>query len=149
MGVAVPYWRLFYHLVWATKGRAPVLTPEMEPTLERSMRTTIDGMRGIPHAVGFMPDHVNVAASIPPSVTVADVVARLKGASSHAVNQAYPAAGFAWQADYGVLSFGEKNLPDVLAYVRDQPRRHADNRLWPTLERATDQPEPASAGLSG
>jgi putative transposase len=139
----MPYWRLFYHLVWATKGRESAISSEIERTIEWSMRTTIDTMRVIPHAIGFMPDHVHVAVSIPPSVLVADLVARLKGSSSHAVNQRHATDSFRWQGDYGVLSFGEKNLPDVIAYIQNQRRRHAANQLWPALERVSEPEEPA------
>ncbi|NET60965.1 MAG: IS200/IS605 family transposase, partial [Symploca sp. SIO2E6] len=26
-------WRLYYHLVWGTKERQPLITPELEPKL--------------------------------------------------------------------------------------------------------------------
>jgi putative transposase len=29
----MPYWRLFYHLVWATKDRAPLINAEIESSL--------------------------------------------------------------------------------------------------------------------
>ena len=25
------FWRLYYHVVWATKNREPLITPEIEP----------------------------------------------------------------------------------------------------------------------
>ncbi len=84
--------------------------------------------------------HVHLAASIPPRLAIADFVGRLKGAASYAPNGAQhgPNARFAWRAEYGILSFGVKALPDVVAYVRNQPARHAANDLRPALERATD-----------
>ena len=27
------YWRLFYHFVWTTKNREPLLTPDIEPSV--------------------------------------------------------------------------------------------------------------------
>jgi hypothetical protein len=41
---------------------------------------------------------------------------------------------FRWQGEYGVVSFGERNLPQVVASISNQPRRHAENALWPALE---------------
>jgi REP element-mobilizing transposase RayT len=26
----MPYWRMFYHIVWTTKHRAPLITPDLE-----------------------------------------------------------------------------------------------------------------------
>jgi REP-associated tyrosine transposase len=84
-----------------------------------------------------MPDHVHLAVSIPPKQAVARVVGRVKGVSSHAVNAAQPnrPEPFAWQTEYGALSFGHRALDDVVAYVNDQSRRHANGQLLRGLER--------------
>ena len=148
----MPYWRLFYHLIWATHGREPLIDEEAARLVALSIKTSCNEQQAILHATGIMPDHVHVADSIPPSIAVATFVGRLKGAASHAVNAAAhrPAgAPFSWQAEYGALSFGERNLPDVTAYVDNQPARHADHRLWDRLEQIADRVQPASAGLSG
>jgi len=88
-----------------------------------------------------MPDHVHLAVSIPPSLAVATVVARLKGSSSHLINHAESKGDqtFVWQPEYGVVSFGEKQLPDVVAYIEHQPERHASRRLWDRVERISDE----------
>jgi len=86
-----------------------------------------------------MPDHVHLAVSIPPTLAVTDAIARLKGSASHYVNQSMAREGrFAWQSEYGVLSFGQRNLADVVDYVNNQPARHAANRLWRPLEPTND-----------
>jgi hypothetical protein len=44
---------------------------------------------------------------------------------------------FAWQSEYGIVSFSERNLEAVKAYVNDQPRRHARQApYWELLEEA-------------
>lgn len=112
-----------------------------EEIIGASFAATFADVEVIPHAVGFMPDHVHIAASIPPKIAVADVVRRLKGASTRAVNldpRRKEAPRFGWQDDYGVLSFGEKALPDVVAYVANQPERHRARTHISGLERTTD-----------
>ena len=55
------------------------------------------------------------------------------------MNQSVAREGrFSWQSEYGVLSFGERNLADVVDYVNNQPARHAENRLWRPLEPTND-----------
>jgi len=115
-----------------------MIDDEVPGTLSRSMQATLKTMICRVYAIGFMPDHVHVAVSIPPSLAIADVVGRLKGASSHAVNQEHPSTSFAWQAEYGVLSSGEKSLPDVVAYAENQKARHAESRLWNLAELADE-----------
>ena len=89
------------------------------------------------HALYLMPDHIHVAVSIPPALSVASVVQRFKGASSYVVNHADARANerFAWQTEYGAVSFGEKQLGDVVSYIEHQQERHASNRLWDRIER--------------
>lgn len=104
------------------------------------------------HAVTAMPDHVHLVVSIPPSTAVSVLISRVKGASSHVLRHPPDGPGkesFAWQAEYGVLSFGEKALPDVVAYVENQRERHAAQRLWDNLEQVADPSQPASAGIVG
>ena len=138
----MPFWRLFYHVVWATKGREPSLDPARQETVRRVVSTACRDIGVIVHAVGTMPDHVHVVASVPPAMALATAIGRWKGSAAHAINHGTGAGTeapdrsiFVWQAEYGVLSCGERALPDVLAYVRDQPRRHAAGELLSALER--------------
>jgi len=134
----MPYWRLLYHVVWGTKNDHALLDEDDVAIIERSVRTTLRSLGAIPHAIGVMPDHVHVAVSIPPRVALSEAVGRMKGALAHALNH-NPSRPreirLVWQAEYGVLSFGERALPDVTAYVRNQRDRHARQRLWSSLER--------------
>lgn len=51
-----------------------------------------------------------------------------------------------WQAGYGVVSFGTKDLEWVKEYVRNQRERHAQRRVSDRLERiAVPEPETAQA----
>jgi hypothetical protein len=84
-----------------------------------------------------MPDQVYVAASVLPALALVEVIGRWKGATSHLRNQRRTGCEdgrFAWQGDYGVLSFGEKVLPDVIASVANQAERHRDRELCSCLE---------------
>lgn len=137
----MPYWRLLYHLVWSTGGRLPIIGEVEATAIRRSFALTIDDLDLIPHAIGIMPDHVHVVVSIPPKIAVAEVVKRMKGASSHAVNNRTDdqrIETFVFQPDYGALSFGDNALRRVIDYVEHQEEHHAEGRLWAKLEQADD-----------
>lgn len=131
------YWRLHYHVVWGTKGRLPLVRADDVAGVVGVIKAAFPDKGAIVHAVGVMPDHVHVAASVPPALAVAEVVGRWKGATSHLINtrRSNDNDRFAWQGDYGVLSFSDKALPDVVAYVENQEGRHRDRDLWAGLER--------------
>jgi putative transposase len=89
----------------------------------------------IPHAINGMTDHTHVVISIPPKLSVATTIGQLKGASSHRVNEVFVSnKAFAWQTEYGVLSFSEKALPTIVAYVQNQKQHHADNSIKMSME---------------
>ena len=86
-GKPMPYWRFFYHIVWATKNRISVIDETAETAVRQSLIMTSEDLDLVPHAIGVMPDHVHFAVSIPPKISFSEAVKRLKGSSSHAVNE--------------------------------------------------------------
>lgn len=132
----MPYWQLYYHLVWATKERRPLITVDLEPKLHRYLRGKGLDNGGIVHAVGGLEEHVHVVVSVPPRIAVATYVGQLKGASSHWVNHVYKHPDyFQWQEGYGAMSFGKKALPRIVDYVLNQRERHNEKRIIRALER--------------
>ena len=75
-GRSKAFWRLYYHAVWATKNRAPVIDDGMIEPITRAIEETTTVLGVTVFAVGVMPDHVHVFAQIPPSQEVAAVVGR-------------------------------------------------------------------------
>lgn len=129
------YWRLFYHVVWGTKNRLPLIDPTWEKDLYGYIWGKATALECIPHAINGMPDHIHVAISIPPKLSVATLIGQLKGASSHRINEIYVSDNsFAWQSEYGVLSFSEKTLSTIVGYVQNQKKHHADNTLNTAME---------------
>ncbi len=132
----MPYWKLFYHFVWATKHREPLILPEFEADLYAIIATKIKEMGGILHAIGGMEEHVHIAVSIPPKLALTTFIGEVKGNSSHFVNHKIcPDPKFYWQSEYGVLSFDEKSLPAIVRYIKNQKKHHAENSLNSALEK--------------
>jgi putative transposase len=130
----MPYWRLFYHAVWGTKNRLELIDPAWEKDLYGYIWGKATALECIPHAIGGIADHIHVVISIPPKLCVATLVGKLKGASSHHINQRYTSGAFLWQAEYGIFSVSERSLPAVVAYVNNQKKHHANKTLHVELE---------------
>ena len=135
----MPFLQLFYHFVWATQQRQPLITPSAEPLLYDFLRSKAIGLGGTVYAIGGVADHVHVVASVPPGISVSSFVGQVKGASSANLNRSGAMAGprFAWQSDYGAFTFGQKRLPYVIAYVEGQKEHHAQRTFIPFLERSS------------
>lgn len=136
----MPFWRCYYHVVWATKNRESLITPENEPIIISVIRNKSAQLECEVLAVNGGQDHVHVAVSIPPRLAVADWVGQVKGASSYEVNTRFPntTPRFAWQSGYSVLTFGTKDLAFVVDYIANQKEHHASDKLEPYLERVDD-----------
>jgi len=132
----MPFWRLYYHLVWATKERRPLITGNIEAEVHGHLTGKADALDAIVHAVGGIDDHVHMLVSIPPKVSVSDFVGQLKGASAFHINHMPDSLGnFGWQRSYGAISVGPAGLARAIAYVRNQKEHHAQGTTIEALER--------------
>jgi putative transposase len=79
-----------YHIVWITKYRYKVITPEIGKRL-KGLLIQGCGCRGIVIVTGHIDvDHVHLLLSCPPSLAPAKIVQYLKGRSSHILQEEYP-----------------------------------------------------------
>jgi len=133
------FWRNYYHLIWATKDRHPLIFPDIEKRLYGYLVSQAAEMGVYVYAIGGIEDHVHVVAAIPPKQSVAKVIKQMKGSSSHFMNTVVsPDAFFSWQRGYGCLTLGEKWLPEAEEYVRKQKDHHADHSINTWLERCEE-----------
>ena len=74
-----------YHIVWITKYRYKVLEGAVRERIRAIIRQ-VCGELGVTIVKGVLSrDHVHMMVSIPPHLSVSDVVRRMKGRSSHKV----------------------------------------------------------------
>jgi len=131
----MPFTRLFYHLVWTTKNRIPFITAENESRLFAYIRQKANELEIRILALNGWNDHIHLIIEIPPKVSVAETVKRLKGASSHEFSELY------WQRGYGALTISERNLSLALDYVNRQKEHHAQQSSILRLERCDEESE--------
>jgi putative transposase len=63
----MPYCSLFYHIVWSTKNRLPLIEAAWENDLYGYMRGKAIALECKVHAINGMADHTHVVISIPPN----------------------------------------------------------------------------------
>lgn len=134
----MPFWRTFYHLVWTTKNRDPLITADIEPRLYAYLVHKAAESGVYVYAINGWTDHVHLVVAVPPHVSLSQLVKNLKGASSHDLNQQRLHTHFAWQRGYGVLSLGQRQVADAEAYVKYQKEHHSASTTVPWLERCSE-----------
>ncbi|HEX8394524.1 MAG TPA: IS200/IS605 family transposase [Longimicrobium sp.] len=130
------YSRLYVHLIWATWDRLPLIDEEIRAPVYRAIAEQARRAGCEAMAVGGIADHVHVLVQMSTAVSVGDVVKSMKGGSSHLAPRVLrPGAFFKWQGSYGAFSISRTHVPAVSAYIHNQERHHAENRLSRALER--------------
>jgi len=138
------YSEINLHMTWHTKESAPLLTPKVEAFVHHYIRGRLMNTPGaFFHDIGGTENHVHVVVTIAPTILISDMIGKLKGSSSHEANQKLGVVNkvLQWQDGYGVLSFGTKDLPWVIDYVRRQKEHHAKGTTVDRLERITTPDE--------
>jgi putative transposase len=130
----------YYHIIWATKYRQAIITPEIESVAFEAIRAKSQALKCPILGINAAYDHLHIAVSIPPALAVWEWTRDIKGISAFEVNRRFPKLEntFRWQRGYSVLTFGAKNLPIVLAYIEKQKEHHANNSVIAYLEHLED-----------
>ena len=125
------YSEINLHITWHTKNSLPMIDSKMQADLFAFLKNKIVETRGAYfHAIGGIETHGHIGCSVKPSVHIDEWVGQLKGASSFEMGK-----GLQWQAGYGIVSFGTKDLKWVVDYVRDQREHHSRGTIFDRLER--------------
>lgn len=134
------YSEINFHIVWHTKSNLPLIKPEIETILYNFLKHKIIETPDVYfHAVGGIENHVHLAVSVPPNLLMSDFIGKLKGGSSHHLNQTSNHKLLQWQRGYGIVSFGTKDLQWVVNYVLNQKEHHKKGKIYERLERTEDE----------
>lgn len=117
--------QVYVHLVWSTKGRARVLSPEVRALLFPYMAGIIDRIGSPARLIGGVEDHAHCLCRPSRTLSISDVVGRTKESSSKwlLANHHVP-ANFRWQGGYGAFSISPSHLEATVAYIANQEAHH-------------------------
>ena len=96
-------------------------------------------------AVGGMPDHIHLLVALPSTISLSELMQRVKGGSSRYVTDVCkPGEWFAWQGSYGAFSLRKKDIKTFIAYIENQKQHHLDKTLWPDAEETFEEVDTSS-----
>lgn len=117
--------KIYLHLVFGTKNRAPMLTDTVRDPLHRYLAAVLERLGCGVISIGSVEDHVHLLFELARTASVSDVVEELKKSSSKWLKtQPGIDKGFAWQNGYGVFSVSVSNAGAVRDYVARQREHH-------------------------
>ncbi|HTL82376.1 MAG TPA: IS200/IS605 family transposase [Bacteroidia bacterium] len=123
--MANTYTQLTIHCVFSVKGRENVLSKPIREKLFPYMSGILKNDGAFPLAVNGWIDHVHVLFECPPHLSVSDLMARLKSASSKWINDNILIPGkFQWQSGYGAFSCSRTHRTRSINYIVNQEQHH-------------------------
>ena len=122
--------RLTVHIVWVTKYRYHVLKGDVQHRC-RDLIIQICNAENVNILKGVVSkDHVHIHVEYPPSLSVSDMVKKIKGRTSRLLQQEFPSLGkkywgrHFWAVGYGAWSTGnitDEMVQEYLEHHRDKP----------------------------
>jgi putative transposase len=112
----------FVHCVFSTKDRRNLIPAELQDRLYAYLIGIADNLEFKILAAGGTSNHVHLLIAVPPALTLAQALQKLKANSSRWLGE--NAVQFEWQKGYGAFSVSPSLLPTVQAYIRNQQEHH-------------------------
>jgi len=132
----------YFHVVWATQHREPMLTEEREPHVYRLIVSLAQELKVEILAINGMPDHIHVLMKTGAVVNMPDMVKQIKGISSAMLNRMMqPTERFRWHAGYYAATVTPSHIPKIAAYIHGQKEHHAagtTHEFWERTETSED-----------
>jgi REP element-mobilizing transposase RayT len=117
--------RIVVHLVFSTYQRTPNLTDPIQERLFPYFGGILHGIKCQPIQMGGHNDHVHLLFGLSRTLSIAEVVEKVKVASSKWIKDEFPQRkNFAWQSGYGVLSVDSSDCQGAVAYIFGQKEHH-------------------------
>src|SRR5438477_12216717 len=140
------YLSLHYHLVFSTRNREALISPDWRARLHEYLGGTVRGLGGFPEGVGGVADHVHLLVGLKATHCLADVMRELKKASSVWVRDEMGLGAFAWQEGYAAFTVSATAQDGVKGYIANQEEHHRTRpfreELMDLLERAGIEYDP-------
>ena len=116
---------LLYHIVFTTRKKQNLISPALFVELYPYIGGIIREEKGKLLKIGGTLDHVHLLARFSASVSVSEMMRRVKGSSSKWVNEnSKSASHFKWQRGYGAFSVSESSVENVVNYIENQEEHH-------------------------
>ncbi len=131
--------RLTVHIVWVTKYRYSVLRGDIQKRC-RDLVVQICNAENVQILKGVVSkDHVHIHVEYPPSLSISDMVKKIKGRTSRLLQQDFPVlkkhywGRHFWAIGYGAWSTGnitDEMVQEYLEHHRDKPNTKTGNWIF-------------------
>ena len=117
--------KLFYHIVFSTKHRSPLIIEPFCQRLYAYIGGIIRAQNGHLAEIGGIEDHVHLLTSLSPIKPISDAIREIKANSSKWSNELPNQTNrFEWQKGYGAFTVSYSQVESVRKYIQTQRQHH-------------------------
>jgi putative transposase len=115
----------YYHLVFSTKHREPLITEELHERLYPYIGGILRSERAQLLAGNGMPDHCHCLIRFPADMAPSNLAKEVKARSSEWIHQTFPnLRNLYWQRGYGGFTVSKCLAGEIEHYIRTQQEHH-------------------------
>ena len=121
----MPFVKIWVHLVWTTKNRAPLLTKDIKMKVFKHIleNSKLKGIN-IDFINGYN-NHVHALLYMKSKQSISEIVHLVKGESSYWVNKnQLTKYKFGWQDEFYAISISSFETDKVREYIKNQEEHH-------------------------
>ena len=123
--MANTYTQIYIHIVFAVHGRQNLISQNHKEELYKYITGIVQNKRQKMMAINGMPDHIHLLISLSRSISLSDLVSKIKASSSRWIKTKEGGhANFAWQNGYGAFSIGQSGFQSCARYIANQKEHH-------------------------
>ncbi|MGO3155812.1 MAG: IS200/IS605 family transposase [Mesonia sp.] len=123
--MANTYTQLYFHIVFAVKGRNNLISINWEEELYKYITGIISNKNQKLMIVNGMPNHIHLLIGTKPNCNLSDLVRDLKANSSKWINEKRFVRGkFEWQRGFGAFTVSQSGVSNVMKYIKGQKKHH-------------------------
>ncbi len=116
---------IVYHIIWTPFKRKPVLTKDSRRELFNYIFGILKNKNCHTYRINGVEDHLHIALSLHPSVSLSALIKDIKLASSQMIKSTKLFKGFdGWQEGYAAFTHSYSSLDNLVNYIKNQEEHH-------------------------
>ena len=124
--MANTYTQLYFHIVFAVKGRENRIVSELKEELYKYISGIISNKNQKLMIINGMPNHIHLLIGTKPDCNLSDLIRDIKANSSKWINEnKLVNRKFEWQLGFGGFTVSPSSVKNVIEYIKNQEIHHA------------------------
>ena len=123
--MANTYTQLYFHIVFAVKGRSNYISEQWKDELYKYISGIIANKDQKLMIVNGVPNHIHLLIGTKPNCNLSDLIRDIKAYSSKWINEKkFTNFHFEWQTGFGAFTVSQSVVPNVIEYIKNQEEHH-------------------------